>query len=293
MANTPKKSLTNYLAEWPHWGAGLTETPTLIKQLTGGTSNYSYLINISQTDKTKQKKWVLRIHKANLLFKTDREHEDTIQKVATQLKLAPAILYQHPYGDYQICEYIVGASAAKRLPLSEALIEQLCHYLKQLHQAKFDIAKSKISTYLYSDHINRYWRFLLQQHSYHKLPSDQISDQDNQQYQTMLEQSLSYEKRYGQQRVLCHHDLNSENILLTPDRPNAISILDWEFAGAGIASMDFACLAFELNIDINEMSDFSGVDREQLDTALQIYRYTCQIYNRALAHTVHNQHDPI
>lgn len=290
---SPTDYLAGYLTQWPDWGAAFTEAPTVVKQLSGGTSNYSYLIEASGAHKPTPKKWVLRIHKQNLLFKTDREQEGAIQNIAAKINLAPAIIYQHPFGDYQICDYIDGQSATQYLPLEQQLCLQLCKQIKQIHQAPFDFSKSKTTIYLYSDHINRYWRFLLQKNSFYKRSTYLLSNTDTQRYQSMLAQCLSYEKRYGQQRVLCHHDLNSENILLTANKSRPLSIIDWEFAGAGIASMDFACMAYEFNIDINEMSAFSGIDREELNCALQIYQYTCEVYNRALAHTVNTQHESI
>jgi len=87
-----------------------------------------------------------------------------------------------------------------------------------------------------------------------------------QQRQTkMLAICKDYENQYGANaRVPCHIDLNANNILLArsallanPDNrgdPNTskpcIMILDWEFAGNGISSMDFAAVARELHFDI-------------------------------------------
>lgn len=278
MTNSSQQLLNFFLADWREWGIALLEKPQLVKALEGGTTNSSYLI--AATTKSKSQ-WVLRVHQQNLLFKTNREHELAIQQLAQQLQLAPQICYQHPQGNYQLYPYIEAPTISKQLPITQVRLTTLCAQLHQLHQAKPSLSDPPFSTYLYSDHINRYWRFLLQKDS-REPESVGLNAADRQRYQAMLAMTLDYEKNHGQQRVLCHHDLNAENILALAS--GRCCILDWEFAGAGIASMDFACLATELSIDIKEMSALSGIKQNELDCAQQIYQYTCEVYNRALSH---------
>jgi thiamine kinase-like enzyme len=100
----------------------------------------------------------------------------------------------------------------------------------------------------------------------------------------MLSYCQQYETDFGKQRSLCHHDLHGGNILLADQglAGQNIIFLDWEFAGLGIASFDFAALACELSIDISSISKYSGISATELEIAASVYRYICEVYNRAI-----------
>ena len=58
-------------------------------------------------------------------------------------------------------------------------------------------------------------------------------------------------------------------------------LLDWEFAGNGIASMDFAALSVELHISIDTLAPIVKISNCELATAADIYRLMCELYNIA------------
>ena len=95
----------------------------------------------------------------------------------------------------------------------------------------------------------------------------------------MVDCAIDFEQRFGKRRTLCHHDLNPHNILHRTSTPE-FCFLDWEFAGAGIASMDVAGLAVEFEIEIKELSALTETSENELEYATSIYRYLCSLYRR-------------
>jgi thiamine kinase-like enzyme len=292
-------SLENIVEQWRQWNIGLKSKPIIDHELFGSSSNTSFILNGSLNNGMQQR-LVLRIHKDNPLFQADRQQEYIIQQAVNNMGAAPEIIYQHPDGHYRLSEYIEGESFEHIFTRSNShhpakkknqLIEALCLTLKNIHQLKLPIAD-----FSYSNCIQNYGRILF---SHTESQTAEQALLAMQQRQTkMLAICKDYENQYGANaRVPCHIDLNANNILLArsallanPDNrgdPNTskpcIMILDWEFAGNGIASMDFAAIASELQLDITQVSMYSGIGQKELNCAQQIYQYTCEIYNRALA----------
>ena len=259
-------SAEHYLNQWPQWELDLTEPPTVEKKLHGSINNQSYLIT------SNNRYWIMRIHHHNPLYSANRQQEHRTQYAVHQLNAAPRIVYQHPTGDYRISEYIEGRTLNELAAITETQAELLCNTLKRLHKIQINIPD-----FSYSDCIEKYWEAI---NSKVLITNKNAIDE----YKNMLSKCKDFQHRYGQQRVLCHNDLNSNNILLTDAPRGAESrfiFIDWEFSGGGIASMDFADLATEVNIDIHRMSALSEITVEELFIAQEIYRYTCKIYNHA------------
>ncbi len=292
-------SLENIIEQWPQWNIGLKSKPIFDHELFGSSSNTSFILNCSLNNGM-QLRLVLRIHKDNPIFQADRQQEYTIQQAVNDMGAAPEIIYQHPDGHYRLCEYIEGESFEHIFTCSNSqystdekaqLIKALFLTLKNIHQLKLPIAD-----FSYSNCIQNYGRILFSH--IESQTAEQALSVMQQRQTKMLAICKGYENQYGvNTRVPCHIDLNANNILLAssallanPDnqgdpktgRP-CIMILDWEFAGNGIASMDFAAIASELQLDITQVSMYSGIGQKELNCAQQIYQYTCEIYNRALA----------
>ena len=259
-------SAEHYLNQWPRWELNLTESPTVEKKLHGSASNQSYLIEGNG------QQWVLRIHHHNPIYSASRQQEHQTQHTVNQLGGAPRIVYQHPAGDYRISEYIKGRTLNDLAAITEDQVSLLCDTLKKIHALTLDIPH-----FSYSDCITQYWQAI---NDKVKITNTNVISE----YEEILQLCKTYQQRYGQQRVLCHNDLNTSNILLTEskkDEDARFIFLDWEFSGGGIASMDFADLATELTIDIHQMSALSNIAADELISAQTIYRYTCKLYNHA------------
>lgn len=300
---TSEIDIENILNQWQQWNTNLTSKPSIECELLGSSSNRSFILSCTLQDgsqKPKQQPWILRIHNNNPLFSANRQQEFLIQQAVNTIGAAPKIIYQHANGHYRLSEYIEGESFEEVFTHSASqhsadektkLIEQLFLTLKSIHQLKLPIAD-----FSYYDCIKNYGQILFS-HIQSQTPAQELSAMQQRQTK-MLAICKDYEYKYGlNTRVPCHIDLNANNILLVKtkslthndiqndpkiDKP-CIIILDWEFSGKGIASMDFAAIAIELQLDITQVSAYSGIEQKELDCAQQIYQYTCEIYNRALA----------
>lgn len=270
MTDAGQWQIETVIEEWRAWGIELDARPQIKQQLTEGSSNSSYLLSDTRSNRY----WVLRINQPNPLFPADRTLEHAIHRAASRAALAPQVLYQHPQGAYQLCEYIEGKTLQSAAAAADRL-KTLCKQLHMLHGITLETFSDELPPYIYSSHIERYWQTLVKHGEQHHSSAGNSAEK----HQQMLDYTHAYEQQYGAHRVICHHDLNPANIIATPQ---GFKLLDWEFAGAGIASMDFACLATELNIDIKEMSKLSALPQNELDCAQTIYQYTCELYNLAI-----------
>ena len=93
-----------------------------------------------------------------------------------------------------------------------------------------------------------------------------------------LQTDTSRVKCYPKEYVLCHNDLNPQNIFFSDD----VKFIDWEYAGVNDRYFDLACVCVEFGLD-NEMQEvfledyFEGDDfyLEKLEAYKIIYKQLC------------------
>jgi thiamine kinase-like enzyme len=94
-----------------------------------------------------------------------------------------------------------------------------------------------------------------------------------------LQTDTSTVECYPQEYVLCHNDLNSQNIFFSTD----IKFIDWEYAGVNDRYFDLACVCVEFGLD-GEMVEvfleayFKGENFsfEKLEAYKMIYMALCE-----------------
>lgn len=275
MANNNVKQVQKIIDGWQNWGLDLRERPILIEPLTNGLSNQSFLLSLPFNNESRvNKKAVLRLHSSTTLYPIDRAVEKSIHAaVNANSVITPRILFQSDDAQFRITEFIAGKTLAQLVSQSSAssYLPALTHCLNQIHATTIDLP-----TFDYSAWLNHYYSFLTQANA-----------EQQQTHKAMLSLCADYESQAMATRVLCHHDLNPHNILLPDDvdrneGANPVVLLDWEFAAAGIASMDFAGLAIELDIALSDVSALSGIAQKELESAARLYRYLCTLYATAL-----------
>ena len=93
-----------------------------------------------------------------------------------------------------------------------------------------------------------------------------------------LEIESSIVDAYPKEYVLCHNDLNPNNILFSED----IKLIDWEYAGVNDRYFDLAsvCVEFRLSAEMQEVfleAYFEGgYSLEKLERYKEIYRALCE-----------------
>ena len=260
-------TLEQCLTQWRDWQLepALSEMPVVSAELSRGKTNQSYLLT------TAQHQYVLRIHADSTIFSINRQQEYRIQQALAKTGLGSPIYYQSPDDSYHVSAFIQGNTVNQLDASSDELLIPICNAINQLHGVNLDLP-----CFSYTQHITHYWQALNQ--------STTVTPVDSARHARMSALCQQYETDFGQQRHLCHHDLHGDNILLADQALTGQNILflDWEFAGLGIASFDFAALACELSIDISSISKYSGILATELEMAASVYRYICEVYNRAI-----------
>ncbi len=259
-------TLEQCLKQWRNWQLepSASEAPVVARKLNQGKTNQSYLL------KTAQHSYVLRIHADSALHSIDRQQEYRIQQAVKKMGLGTSIYYQSPNDSYRVSAFIEGDTVTQLNVLNNDQLVQLCEAIKKLHSVSIDLP-----IFSYSQQLTRYWQMLNQ--------STSVTTADISEQASMLSLCLKYENDYGRRRSLCHHDLHGGNIVLSGQgsASKKVIFLDWEFAGFGIPSFDFAALACELALDIVDISRLCGISCNELNRATSVYRYICEVYNRA------------
>ena len=87
----------------------------------------------------------------------------------------------------------------------------------------------------------------------------------------LLEEILNSDALTG----LCHHDPVVANFV---GNMKELYLVDWEYAAHGLLVMDYAALATEWKLDNKVILERTGINRELLAMARDVYRYECQLW---------------
>ncbi len=187
-----------------------------------------------------QKKYIARKF---LRTDIDRKFEYEVQGLAFKEGIAAeAIIYDEANG-FMLFEFVEGEH---RTVLSKDDLKDLAHILQKLHDIKLD--------------------------------SDPIGIQIEKETDIIAKAFETIEK-YKKEYVLCHNDLNPQNILWSKD----VKFIDWEYAGVNDRYFDLASVCVEFGLE-DEMREiflnfyFDGVSfvKEKLEAYIVVYRVLCE-----------------
>lgn len=184
----------------------------------------------------------------------DRVQEYEIQMLAYEQDIGARPILLDEDNALMISEYIDGTHKNK---LNKSELQELANTLKKLHNIKVAIPICKL------------------------LDSIEIDSK-------RLEYAIKYIRKLKPDYVLCHHDLNPQNILFDN---NSIKFIDWEYAGKNDRYFDIASVIVEFDLDVEEESLFLRsyfgavgiVDKDKLVAYKVLYRAVCSQWwsNRA------------
>ena len=211
---TISKQLKLSLAQYRMWNTDtlLTREPSVIKQLSGGLSNYSFLVEAEQ-------KFVVRIDGIDAIAVGLNRHSEWVllHRVA-QAGLAPTPRYYNPDIKALVVDYF------EPEPNRTARAEDIASFFKHLHSIppirfKLDLLQ-RIRRYEHhlTRHFNEVKRTLKP-------------------FARRLEKYLELINRDRTPATLCHNDLNPSNRLFFKSSLRAI---DWEYAASGNPWFDIA-----------------------------------------------------
>lgn len=245
------------LARWTDWGPSFSAPPRLVRELGGGLTNRSFLIE------TPDRQFVLRLASPHAaLFGIDRQRECEILADAAAAGIAPTVHYHAVDEGILISSYLDGHPYAPRS--SAAAANALVALTQRIHALPTNVPVED-----YYAHAERYRQRL--EAAAVSLPRALIALGER----IRAEQAGCSDQpdRIG----VCHRDLNRANII---DCGGRLYVIDWEYATRGTTAFDFAALITEWDLSCAHVCRAAGLEREVLEHALRLYRYTCELWHR-------------
>lgn len=245
------------LARWADWGPAFSAQPRLVRELGGGLTNRSFLIE------TADARFVLRLASPRAaLYGIDRQRERDILAAAAAAGIAPPVHYHAVEDGILISNYLDGRPYAA--PTGTTAADALVALAQRIHALPTNVPVAD-----YYAHAERY-RQLLEAAAI-TLPPDLVA----------LGEQIRAERARGSDRPdnirVCHRDLNRANII---DCGGRLYVLDWEYATRGASAFDFAALITEWDLPCARVCHAAGLERNVLEHALRLYRYTCALWHR-------------
>jgi thiamine kinase-like enzyme len=234
--------LQQTLANWRQWNTGrsdLTAQPTLVRELSGGRTNRSFLV--AQDDF----KAVVRINALNgASLGIDRQREGLILELLQSTGAVPKMLYR--------TDQVLVSVFHEGRPWDEqdsCSTEQMAA-LNLLLQRIQDVEITQLQRRNYVQYCQAYIDQLGSAFAVEGLQ------------QTILTAAAAIDAG-DWPAVICHHDLVPENILVTAD---GLIVLDWEYAALGHPALD--ALRFH-ETDLQSSCVDMGVGPDRLHESLK------------------------
>ena len=226
-------SLANIIpADWRRWAA---TQPAVIRQLLGGLTNHSYLINADN------RLLVLRKNAANSnALNLNRKAEARALSHATKAGLCPPLVYIDPQQQYLVSDYIGDHTWSANTANDLA---QLAELLRRIHKL------TRIQTSLIIEEKITFYLSAIRDHAEF---SDQLKA-----LRPDIQAHINKARELNRGDVLCHNDLLASNLI---HRNNSLIAIDWEYAAMGDAYFELAVI-----IEGNKL------DAEQQQTLLTKY----------------------
>lgn len=258
MTSTPTDIIPD---DWRRWS--LT-APELIRPLTSGLTNRSFLLG------TGGEKVVLRWNSPiSAELDIDRRAEEQALQLASHLS-AP-LVYCDPDYHYLVTRFIDGRAWNPDAKTSDSQLSELARLTRNIHQLPTIERHLDIRT-----KIAAYWQ---------SLGVDQKLFQSLQRLDRETRTHIAAAEAMGDKRVLCHNDLQSENLISV--RNGQLYAIDWEYAATGDPFYELAVIAEEhvlqgvaLQIFLEEylQRTVHADDLRRLDHWRVIYVYLCALW---------------
>jgi thiamine kinase len=207
-----QNQVKQYLENWRQWQAPFQSEPQIVKQLEGGLTNTSYLIEASS------KRAVFRINNLEAdKLGINRQNEITILKKLQSTHFVPRFYYSD--SRILVTEYIDGYALDADKALKSDTKKQLIKAIEDIQS----IELPDLDVLNYELYVRDYCNQL----------SPLYLDKTIRQALLKIARTIDTQDWHP---VLCHHDLIPENIIQSK---NGIFIIDWEYASIGHPQFDY------------------------------------------------------
>jgi thiamine kinase-like enzyme len=241
---------------WRGWDTPPASRPAIVRELGGGRSNRSFLLESAG------EKMVLRVNATQTILPANgRVHETVIWRAASEAGIAPPLLHADRGGGFLVSAYIESDLPARPQD-GPVLARKALGLLQRCHRIKVDAPIID-----YSSYIEAYWQTI-------EADGLKVAPELREQREAM--HSMIEEITAGSAAtVLCHHDPVVENFVGTPGR---LYLVDWEYAARGLAVMDYAAFAVEWDLDDAAINAGMDIDSALLAKIKAFYRYLCDLW---------------
>jgi thiamine kinase len=207
-----QNQVKQYLEKWRQWQAPFQSEPQIVKQLEGGLTNTSYLIEAGS------KRAVLRVNNLEAgKLGVNRQTEITILKKLQSTDFVPRFYYAD--SSILVTEYIDGYALDADKALKPDTKRQIVQAIEKIQS----IELPDLDTLNYELYLREYCNQL----------SPLYLDKTIRQALFQIARNIDTQEWNP---VLCHHDLIPENIIHSA---NGIFIIDWEYASIGHPQFDY------------------------------------------------------
>ena len=182
---------------------------------------------------------------ARKLVRTDiaRGFEYKVQELAFEKNITAEPLFFHEENAFMVSQFLEGIHKSK---LDENDLKLLADTLRKLHNIK--VSNTPIELHI-----------------------DNKFDE--------VQKAFKIIANYPQEYVLCHNDLNPQNIFFS----DTVKFIDWEYAGVNNRYFDLACVCVEFNLTVLDEAYFlsnyfliDGWGKEKLEAYKVIYKALCK-----------------
>lgn len=248
------------LNSWQQWDIPLRGKPVILKPLSGGRSNRSFLLESDAG------KLVLRVNGSDSLLPcATRSYESQIWQAASEQGIAPPLVHVDDQQGFLVSAYIDN-NLQPNPRLNGAFVDQAFDLLSRCHKLK--VNAPAIS---YAGHIEHYWNILEVKNT---LSNPSLFEQKED-----MELALKSLINSGTSTGLCHHDPIGSNFVGSREK---LYLIDWEYAARGLLIMDYAALGIEWGVDDDAVIAQTGVECELLIMAKALYRYICDLWEEQM-----------
>ena len=227
--NVPRApDIDTILQGWRSW---CNQQPTLIKPLTGGLTNKSYLVE------SLGERYVVRVNAANSrALGLQRDMEARVLMSVSDTSIGSQLVYFDPCECYLVTRYIDGQHWQLSDSQSHEGINRLASLLKAIHG--LEPVEYFLDVAIKADH---YWQHIA---------GDSELAQSLRQLKPQVDHHIAQANKQNRHPVLCHNDLVVENLLLGNDQK--LHALDWEYAAMGDPFFDLAVIVEEHKLNESE-----------------------------------------
>ena len=245
------------LDDWSNWDVPFASAPRLLRELGGGRTNQSYLIEADG------RLWVLRLSTPNgTHLGIDREREAAVLRHAVAADLAPAVAYHSLEHGVLITAYIDGQPLGAAALGETENLRRFLDLIRRVHTLEMETPRLD-----YYAHTERYWHTLID-------IGIEIPDTLSRARDKVLSGRSRHPLNPHRAR-LCHHDLTPQNVI---EHGGHLYLLDWEYAACGAPAFDYAAICVEWGLPLERLREHAPTDLEELIHAVELYRYTCGLW---------------